>query len=64
MPRLTDKVAFIPGATSGIGRATATYQLGPGQPNHIANMALCLASDESEITTGRIIHVDSGVTIS
>jgi enoyl-[acyl-carrier-protein] reductase (NADH) len=29
----------------------------------VANMAVYLASDESEITTGQILSVDSGVTI-
>ena len=29
----------------------------------IANMAVYLASDESEITTGQVMRVDSGVTI-
>ena len=39
------------------------HLLGPGQPIHVANMAVYLASDESEITTGQVISVDSGVTI-
>lgn len=46
-----------------IRKLAATHLLGPGQPIHIANMALYLASDESEITTGQIMRVDSGVTI-
>ena len=46
-----------------IRRMAATHLLGPGKPLHIANMALYLASDESEITTGQILRVDSGVTI-
>ena len=47
-----------------IRKMAADHLLGPGQPIHIANMALYLASDESEITTGQIMRVDSGVTIS
>ena len=47
-----------------IRKMAAAHLLGPGQPIHIANMALYLASDESEITTGQIMRVDSGVTIS
>lgn len=46
-----------------IRKLASTHLLGPGQPIHIANMALYLASDESEITTGQIMSVDSGVTI-
>ena len=46
-----------------VRKLAATHLLGPGQPIHIANMALYLASDESEITTGQIMSVDSGVTI-
>jgi NAD(P)-dependent dehydrogenase (short-subunit alcohol dehydrogenase family) len=53
-----------PGVFSDAVRELAgTHLLGPGQPIHIANMALYLASDESEITTGQIKSVDSGVTI-
>ena len=46
-----------------VRKLTATHLLGPGQPIHVANMALYLASDESEITTGQVMRVDSGVTI-
>lgn len=45
-------------------KMAATHLLGPGEPLHIANMALYLASDESTVTTGQIMRVDSGVTIS
>lgn len=41
----------------------ATKQpLGLGQPEDVANAALFLASDESRLTTGAIIYVDSGLT--
>jgi enoyl-[acyl-carrier-protein] reductase (NADH) len=46
-----------------VRKLTATHLLGPGQPIHVANMALYLASNESEITTGQVMRVDSGVTI-
>ncbi len=48
MARLAGKVAFITGGGGGI---------------HIADMAVYLASDESEITTGQVLSVDSGATI-
>jgi hypothetical protein len=35
-----------------------------GQPVHLANLAVDLRSDASEITTGQILSVDSGVTIA
>ena len=40
-----------------------THLLGLGKPIHIAELAVYLAGDESEITTGQIFPVDSGVTI-
>jgi len=40
------------------------HLLGLGQPIHVANLAVYLASDEASITTGQIIQVDSGVTIT
>jgi hypothetical protein len=40
----------------------SSHLLGLGQPIHVGNMAVYLASNESEITTGQIISVDSGVT--
>ena len=46
-----------------VRKLAEAHLLGPGQPVHIANMALYLASDESEITTGQIMSVDSGVKI-
>ena len=49
--------------TAGVFVAISFATLGLGQPIHVANMAVYLASDESEITTGQILSVDSGVTI-
>lgn len=37
--------------------------VGMVRPIHIADMAVYLASDESAVTTGQVIPVDSGVTI-
>jgi len=38
--------------------------LGAAEPIEIAQAALYLASDESRVTTGQILRVDSGLTIS
>ena len=45
------------------GNADVVRLLGLGQPIHVANVAVYLASDESEITTGPMLSVDSRVTI-
>ena len=60
---LTDRVKRLLAANKDIGKLASTHLLGLGQPIHVANMAVYLASDESEITTGQILSVDSGVTI-
>jgi NAD(P)-dependent dehydrogenase (short-subunit alcohol dehydrogenase family) len=60
---LTDRVKRLLEANKDIGKLASTHLLGLGQPIHVANMAVYLASDESEITTGQILSVDSGVTI-
>jgi NAD(P)-dependent dehydrogenase (short-subunit alcohol dehydrogenase family) len=49
--------------TPEIARLADTHLLGPGLPIHIADMAVYLASDESAITTGQVLSVDSGVTV-
>lgn len=41
----------------------ATHLLGLIEPEHIAEMAVYLASEESARTTGQVFPVDSGVTI-
>jgi len=46
-----------------IDKLAQTHLLGLGQPEHMAEMAVHLASDESVITTGQVISVDSGVSI-
>jgi len=48
---------------SALEKLAASHLLGLGQPIHIADMVVYLASDEAAITTGQILSVDSGVTI-
>ena len=61
---MTDRVkALIPGKEN-LQKLQASHLLGLAYPIHIAQMAVYLASDESEITTGQVISVDSGVTIA
>lgn len=61
---LSDRVKRLMAANPSIEKLAKSHLLGLGQPIHIANMAVYLASDESEITTGQVLPVDSGVTIS
>ena len=60
---LSDRVKGMLQNSSEIQKLADQHLLGFGQPIHMANLAVYLASDESEITTGQIISVDSGVTI-
>jgi NAD(P)-dependent dehydrogenase (short-subunit alcohol dehydrogenase family) len=60
---LSDRVKRLIELKPEIKRQQDNHLLGFGLPIHIANMAVYLASDESEITTGQILSVDSGVTI-
>lgn len=60
---LTDRVQRLLAANKDIGKLASSHLLGLGQPIHVANMAVYLASDEAEITTGQVLSVDSGVTI-
>lgn len=61
---LTPRVKKLLAASKGIERLASQHLLGLGQPLHVANLAVYLASDESEITTGQVLSVDSGVTVS
>ena len=63
MITLTERVKRLLAGNADIGKLAASHLLGLGQPIHIANMAVYLASDEAAITTGQILSVDSGVTI-
>jgi NAD(P)-dependent dehydrogenase (short-subunit alcohol dehydrogenase family) len=60
---LTDRVKRLLAGNENVAKLASSHLLGLGQPIHIANMAVYLASDEAEITTGQILSVDSGVTI-
>jgi len=61
---LTPRVERLLAANKNVSKLAASHLLGIGRPIHVANMAVYLAGDESEITTGQILSVDSGVTIS
>jgi NAD(P)-dependent dehydrogenase (short-subunit alcohol dehydrogenase family) len=60
---LTERVKRLLASNANVSKLAASHLLGLGQPIHIANMAVYLASDEAAITTGQILSVDSGVTI-
>jgi NAD(P)-dependent dehydrogenase (short-subunit alcohol dehydrogenase family) len=45
-------------------KMTDSHLHGLGEPMDVALAALYLASDESRITTGHILPVDSGITIA
>ena len=61
---MTDRVKALRAGNANLQKLQASHLLGLAYPIHIAQMAVYLASDESEITTGQVISVDSGVTIS
>ena len=60
---LSDRVQKLLEGSKDIARLGSMHLHGLGLPIHIANMAVYLASDEAEITTGQIMVVDSGATI-
>jgi NAD(P)-dependent dehydrogenase (short-subunit alcohol dehydrogenase family) len=60
---LSDRVEKLLDDSPEIGKISETHLLGLGLPIHVANMAVYLGSEESEITTGQILTADSGVTI-
>ena len=60
---LTERVKKLMESAKDIEKLAATHLLGLGLPSHMADMAVYLASDESEITTGQVLSVDSGATI-
>ncbi|HWB46174.1 MAG TPA: SDR family oxidoreductase [Hyphomicrobiaceae bacterium] len=60
---LTDRVKRLLAGNAGVAKLAESHLLGLGQPIHIADMAVYLASDEAAITTGQVLSVDSGVTI-
>jgi NAD(P)-dependent dehydrogenase (short-subunit alcohol dehydrogenase family) len=60
---LTERVKKLLEGSKDIEKLAATHLLGLGLPSHMADMAVYLASDESAITTGQILSVDSGATV-
>ncbi|MGD9804264.1 MAG: SDR family NAD(P)-dependent oxidoreductase [Hyphomicrobiaceae bacterium] len=60
---LSDRVKKLLAGNPAIEKLGDSHLFGLGQPVHIANMAVYLASDEAAITTGQVFPVDSGVTI-
>ena len=60
---LSDRVKKLLAASPEIEAISKTHLLGLGEPIHVADLAVYLAADESAITTGQVISVDSGVTI-
>jgi len=60
---LSERVKKLMEGSKDISKLAATNLLGLGLPHHIADMAVYLASDESAITTGQVLSVDSGATV-
>jgi len=60
---MTERVKKLMQDAKAIEKLAGTHLLGLGMPSHIADMAVYLASDESLITTGQVLSVDSGATI-
>ena len=60
---LTERVKKLLEGSKDIEKLAATHLLGLGLPSHMAATAVYLASDESAITTGQILSVDSAATV-
>ena len=60
----TDRVVKLMAGNAAVSRIADAHLLGLGEPEDVAQAALYLASDESKRTTGSIMLVDSGITIS
>ena len=61
---LTPRVRALMAGNDALAKMGQSHLLGLGEPEDVAQAALYLASDESRITTGTILRVDSGVTIA
>jgi len=61
---LSDRVKKLLDNSPEMQTISKKHLLGLGKPIHVADLAVYLASDESNITTGQVISVDSGVTIT
>ncbi len=59
----TERVLKMIDINPALAKLADANLVGMVQPIHIAEMAVYLASDESAVTTGQVIPVDSGVTI-
>lgn len=59
----TERVVKLLANDPDIAKVTDAQPLGLIEPEDIAYMALYLASDESRVTTGQVIPVDSGSTV-
>ena len=60
---MTDRVKKLMQDAKDIEKLAQTHLLGLGMPEHMVEMAVYLASEESVITTGQVISVDSGASI-
>jgi NAD(P)-dependent dehydrogenase (short-subunit alcohol dehydrogenase family) len=60
---LTERVKKLMKEAKDIEKLAESHLLGLGLPEHMAETAVYLASDESVITTGQVLSVDSGATI-
>ena len=60
----TERVVALLAGNPAMRKIADTHLLGLGEPADVAYAALYLASDESRVTTGTIIPVDSGVIIA
>ena len=61
---MTERVKQLVAGNPALSRLADSHLLGLIEPDDIASMALFLASDESRMVTGKVLPVDSGVTIS
>lgn len=61
---LTDRVKKLMATSPGVDKLAEKHLVGLGEPQDVAYAALYLASDEARRTTGHILTVDSGTTIS
>jgi NAD(P)-dependent dehydrogenase (short-subunit alcohol dehydrogenase family) len=60
----TERVVKLMAQDPQVARIGESHLLGLGEPLDVAYAALYLASDESRVTTGSCLLVDSGITIS
>lgn len=61
---MTPRVRALLAGNDALAKMGKSHLLGLGEPEDVAAAALYLGSDNSRITTGTILRVDSGVTIA